>query len=170
MSEETKPPGPSGEAAPAAPAVGPHDEVSAASEALPDALVVEPPAAPAEEPPGTPPEGSSVPPRPGEGRSRSSRGPRPTLTEEREALYRDAGGFRLRLEPPDLARLRELPGSKGRTDRELGEEFLEKQANRFAASLAEDVAPPAEVRVVVDPYSRQAFLAIDRTIRSILSF
>jgi hypothetical protein len=76
----------------------------------------------------------------------------------------------MRLEPADLARLRELPGSKGRTDRELGEEFFEKQASRFAESLAEDVTPPAEVRVVVDPYSRQAFLAIERTIRSILSF
>jgi len=90
--------------------------------------------------------------------------------ESREPLYREAGGFRLRLEPADLARLRELPGSKGKSDRELGEEFFEKLAPRFARSLAEDVTPPAEVRVVVDPYSRQAFLAIERTIRSILSF
>ncbi len=96
--------------------------------------------------------------------------PRPALSESQEPLYRQAGGFRLRLEPADLARLRELPGAKGRTDQELGEEFFEKQAERFVRSLAEDVAPPAEVRVVVDPYSRQAFLAIERTIRSILSF
>ncbi len=95
---------------------------------------------------------------------------RPALSVEREPLFRDAGGFRLRLEPPDLARLRELPGSRGRADRELGEEFFEKQAERFVQALLEDVTPPAEVRVVVDPYSRQAFLAIDRTIRSILSF
>jgi len=97
-------------------------------------------------------------------------GPRPILSEEREPLFREEGGFRLRLEPPDLARLRELPGAKGKSDRELGEEFFEKQAERLAQSLAEDVTPPAEVRVVVDPYSRQAFLAIERTIRSILSF
>jgi hypothetical protein len=95
---------------------------------------------------------------------------RPALSESQEPLYRQAGGFRLRLEPADLARLRELPGAKGRTDQELGEEFFEKQAERFVQSLAEDVAPPAEVRVVVDPYSRQAFLAIERTIRSIVSF
>ena len=101
--------------------------------------------------------------------SPAPKSPRPSLAESAESLYRDAGGFRLRLDPPDLARLRELPGSKGRTDRELGEEFLEKQAARFAQSL-DDVAPPAEVRVVVDPYSRQAFLAVGRTIRSILSF
>jgi hypothetical protein len=101
---------------------------------------------------------------------RPSRGARAALTESREPLYREAGGFRLRLEPADLARLRELPGSKGRTDRELGEEFFEKQATRFVQSLSEDVTPPAEVRVVVDPYSRQAFLAIERTIRSIVSF
>ncbi len=94
----------------------------------------------------------------------------PALVENPEPLYREAGGFRMRLEPADLVRLRELPGSKGKTDRELGEEFFEKLSSRFAASLAEDVEPPAEVRVVVDPYSRQAFLAIERTIRSILSF
>ena len=97
-------------------------------------------------------------------------GARAPSIESREPLYREAGGFRLRLEPPDLARLRELPGSKGKSDRELGEEFFEKLAPRFARSLAEDVTPPAEVRVVVDPYSRQAFLAIERVIRSILSF
>ena len=95
---------------------------------------------------------------------------RPALSESQEPLYREAGGFRLRLEPADLVRLRELPGAKGRTDKELGEEFFEKQAERFVQSLAEDVIPPAEVRVVVDPYSRQAFLAVERTIRSILSF
>ena len=100
----------------------------------------------------------------------ASKGARPALAESQEPLYREAGGFRMRLEPADLVRLRELPGSKGRTDRELGEEFFEKLSSRFAESLAEDVAPPAEVRVVVDPYSRQAFLAIERTIRSILSF
>jgi hypothetical protein len=97
-------------------------------------------------------------------------GVRASSIESREPLYREAGGFRLRLEPADLARLRELPGSKGKSDRELGEDFFEKLAPRFAKSLAEDVTPPAEVRVVVDPYSRQAFLAIERTIRSILSF
>jgi hypothetical protein len=108
---------------------------------------------------------SAAPPSPRPGKTL-----RPELSESREPLYWLAGGFRLRLEPADLARLRELPGSKGRSDRELGEEFFEKQAGRFAQSLAEDVTPPAEVRVVVDPYSRQAFLAIERTIRSILSF
>lgn len=76
----------------------------------------------------------------------------------------------MRLEPADLARLRELPGSKGKTDRELGETFFDGQSERFVTSLAEDVPSPAEVRVVVDPYSRQAFLAVERKIRSILSF
>jgi len=49
---------------------------------------------------------------------------RPALSESQEPLYREAGGFRLRLEPADLVRLRELPGAKGRTDKELGEEFF----------------------------------------------
>jgi hypothetical protein len=139
----------------------------------------ETPAAPAPEPDsGAAPAEDPGPPEPAEGDPRTaaaaepSAAPsaRPALSEGQEPVYREVGGFRLRLEPADLARLRELPGSRGRGDRELGEEFLEKQADRFAQSLAEDVAPPAEVRVVVDPYSRQAFLAVERTIRSILSF
>ena len=103
-------------------------------------------------------------------RRRTPRGPRPETLETKEPLLRESAGYRLRLEPPDLARLRELPGSKGKTDRELGEAFLDGQAERLVASLAGDVAPPAEVRVVVDPYSRQAFLAVGRTIRGIVSF
>jgi hypothetical protein len=103
-------------------------------------------------------------------RRRTPRGPRPETLESREPLVRESGGYQLRLEPKDLARLRELPGSKGKSDRELGESFLDGQASRLTASLAGDVEPPAEVRVVVDPYSRQAFLAVGRTIRSIVSF
>jgi hypothetical protein len=140
------------------PADRPPEETTAPAEPPVEAQPPSEPAAEAASPPAAP------------ARPRAVKGPRPTLLESREPLYREAGGFRMRLEPADLARLRELPGSKGRTDRELGEEFFEKQASRFAESLAEDVTPPAEVRVVVDPYSRQAFLAIERTIRSILSF
>jgi len=103
-------------------------------------------------------------------RPRAPRGPRPDLAAATEPVYRERGGYRMRLEPPDLARLRELPGSKGRTDRELGETFFDGQSERFATSLAEDVPSPADVRVVVDPYSRQAFLAVEKKIRSILSF
>jgi hypothetical protein len=103
-------------------------------------------------------------------RPRAPRGPRPDLLASAEPLYRDRGGYRMRLEPADLARLRELPGSKGKTDRELGETFFDGQSERFVTSLAEDVPAPAEVRVVVDPYSRQAFLAVEQKIRSILSF
>ncbi len=142
-----------------------------------EALSAAPP--PTEEPPQEPPGGptppameaslDSMPAARAQAPSAPAR-PRPPLSESPEPLYRQVGGFRLRLEPADLARLRELPGTKGRTDQELGEEFFEKQAERFVQSLAEDVAPPADVRVVVDPYSRQAFLAIERKIRSILSF
>jgi len=92
------------------------------------------------------------------------------LVLSREALYREKRGYRMRLEPADLARLRELPGSKGKSDEELGESFFDAQADRFTEALSEDVPAPAEIRVVVDPYSRQAFLALDRTIRAILSF
>ena len=185
MSDDTKPPEPAfldpfedepEEAAAALPeaklAAGmPEPERPAPEETAPppDLPVEAPPPVAETEPPSEP---DAPPPSPAAAapRAKVARGPRPDLIESREPLYREAGGFRLRLEPADLARLRELPGSKGRTDRELGEEFFEQQAKRFAESLAEDVTPPAEVRVVVDPYSRQAFLAIERTIRSILSF
>lgn len=120
-----------------------------------------PPSAPAERP---------TPARPGETRPRAGRPPKPDLVELREPVYREVSGYRLRLDPPDLARLRELPGSKGKTDRELGEEFLDGQAARLTAALAGDVDAPAEIRIVVDPYSRQAFLALENKIRGILSF
>jgi hypothetical protein len=99
-----------------------------------------------------------------------SRGPRPDMLEPREPLYREAGGYRLRLDPPDLARLRELPGSKEKTDRELGEQFFDAHSERLTGAVADDVPAPAELRVVVDPFSRQAFLALGRTIRGIVSF
>jgi hypothetical protein len=95
---------------------------------------------------------------------------RPDLADRREPLYRECRGYRLRLDPPDLARLRELPGSRGRSDTEIGEAFFDGQADRLAASIAEDVPSPNELRVVVDPYSRQAFLALENRIRGILSF
>jgi len=95
---------------------------------------------------------------------------RPALLDRREPLYRACRGYRLRLEPPDLARLRELPGSKGKTDEELGETFFDGQAERIADSVAGDVPAGAELRVVVDPYSRQAFVALENSIRGILSF
>jgi len=96
--------------------------------------------------------------------------PRRELVLARDPLFREKRGYRMRLEPADLARLRELPGSKGKSDEELGEAFFDAQADRFTEALSEDVPAPADIRVVVDPYSRQAFLALERTIRAILSF
>ncbi len=92
------------------------------------------------------------------------------LLDRQEPLFRDFGGYRLRLEPADLARLRELPGSRGKSDDEIGETFFDGQAERIAASVAGDVPSGAELRVVVDPYSRQAFVALENQIRGILSF
>ena len=95
---------------------------------------------------------------------------RPDLVDRREPLYRECRGYRLRLDPPDLARLRELPGTRGKSDTEIGEAFFDGQADRLAASIVDDVPSPSELRVVVDPYSRQAFLALENRIRGILSF
>jgi hypothetical protein len=137
------------------------------------------PEGPAEAPPAAQPPAPAEPPRPeilpaqrargGEPRPRRERGPRPELAAPRDPVFREAGGYRLRLEPPDLARLRELPGARGKTDEELGTEFLEAQEARLLSAVA-DVASPAELRVLVDPYSRQAFLALERRIKGIVSF
>ena len=127
-------------------------------------------AAPSPQPPQALPPAAPAPPRAPEQRADRTRGPRPGMIESREPLYRESGGYTLRLDPPDLARLRELPGSKGKTDRELGELFLDGHAERLTGAVADDVPIPAELRVVVDPYSRQAFLAVGKTIRGIVSF
>ena len=142
------------------------DEEKPATEA---GMTAEPPAAPPE-PPETKPPAAPAPPRPPEIRAERTRGPRPEMLESREPLYRESGGYTLRLDPPDLARLRELPGSKGKTDRELGELFFDGQVARLTGAVSGDVPVPAELRVVVDPYSRQAFLAVGKTIRGIVSF
>jgi len=122
-------------------------------------------------PPAVPmPETAASPARDPAPRVERSRSPRPNMLERREPLFRDTGGYRLRLDPPDLARLRELPGSKEKTDRELGEQFFDAHSERLTGAVADDVPPPAELRVVVDPFSRQAFLALGKTIRGIVSF
>jgi hypothetical protein len=122
------------------------------------------------EAPETKPPAAAAPARPPELRVERMHGQRPEMLEPREPLYRESAGYTLRLDPPDLARLRELPGSKGKTDRELGELFLDGHAARLTGAVSEDVPVPAELRVVVDPYSRQAFLAVGKTIRGIVSF
>ena len=109
-------------------------------------------------PPGKLPEPAAAPgPAPAETVTGSlpvppSSSPRPELIDRREPLYR------------------ELPDARGKSDEELGEAFFDGQADRLAASVADDVTAPAELRVVVDPYSRQAFVALDKSIRGILSF
>ena len=95
---------------------------------------------------------------------------RPTLFVERSPVVREQAGYSFQLEPPDLANLRELPNARGKTDEELGREFLETHCDRLVAAIAEDLPTPASVRVLVDPYSRQAFLAFGNRVRGIVSF
>ena len=95
---------------------------------------------------------------------------RPDLTVERNPVSREQAGYAFRLEPTDLANLRELPGARGKSDEELGAEFLEAHGDRLVAALAGDLPAPASVRVLVDPYSRQAFLAYEDRVRGIVSF
>jgi hypothetical protein len=95
---------------------------------------------------------------------------RPNLSGEKISVSRDHGGYAFRLEPSDLANLRELPGARGKTDEELGAEFLASQCDRLVAALAGDLPAPAAIRVLVDPYSRQVFLAHQDRVRGIVSF
>jgi hypothetical protein len=145
--------------------LNPAPEIEAASDIAPPAEA--PPAprpiAPAPQPPAATPAVPATPSGAGPVAARD-------LLDRREPLYRECRGYRLRLDPPDLARLRELPGSRGKSDDEIGEAFFDGQADRLAESIAGDVPTPSEIRVVVDPYSRQAFLALENRIRGILSF
>jgi len=95
---------------------------------------------------------------------------RPTLSVERAPVFREQAGYSFQLEPPDLANLRELPNARGKSDEELGKEFLEAYGDRLVAAIADDLPAPASVRVLVDPYSRQAFLALGTRVRGIVSF
>jgi hypothetical protein len=83
---------------------------------------------------------------------------------------RECAGYHFRIFPQDIAKLRELAGSRGKADEMLVKEFFDAQAARWAESLSENLPAPADVRIVVDPYSRQAFMAAGNTIYSILSF
>ena len=83
---------------------------------------------------------------------------------------RECGGYHFRIHPPDVAKLRELAGARGKADEVLVAEFFDAQAPRWAESLAENLPAPADVRIVVDPYSRQAFMASGNVVYSILSF
>ena len=119
-----------------------------------------------------PPQQASEPrPVRSEAASPSGRRPsRPNLSVERVPVSRDQAGYAFRLEPADLANLRELPGSRGKSDEELGVEFLATHCDRLVAALAGDLPTPAAIRVLVDPYSRQAFLAFEDRVRGIVSF
>jgi hypothetical protein len=177
--EDEKPDGPADSAVVAAntPAEPPVPAV-AETEPLPPAVPMPQTDPPAGAMPETGPPAVATPGRPAAAstardpapRVERSRSPRPNMLELREPLFRETGGYRLRLDPADLARLRELPGSKEKTDRELGELFFDAHSERLTGAVADDVPAPAELRVVVDPFSRQAFLALGRTIRGIVSF
>ncbi|HEY6065471.1 MAG TPA: hypothetical protein VIY96_04910 [Thermoanaerobaculia bacterium] len=133
-----------------------------ADDAAPEPLV------PAEEPAAPEPSASGV--RSEAASPAGRRSSRPNLSIERIAVSRDHGGYVFRIEPPDLAKLRELPGARGKTDEELGAEFLAAQADRLVAAIAGDLPTPASIRVLIDPYSRQVFLAHEDRVRGILSF
>ena len=162
---------PAGEAAPEPPTdTAPAAEPPSAGTAIEPSPAAAAPEASLPLPPAAPPAAAAPPRDRPAPRQDRPRGPRPVILEMREPLYRETGGYTLRLDPPDLARLRELPGSKEKTDRELGELFFDAHSARLTGAVSDDVPAPAELRVVVDPFSRQAFLAVGRTIRGIVSF
>ena len=174
--EDEKPDGPADGAE--LPADAPATPAAPITETLPPAAPMPETVLPASVTPATEPPAFATPERPAAAspaadrapRVDRPRSPRPNMVELREPLFRETGGYRLRLDPADLARLRELPGSKEKTDRELGEMFFDAHSERLTGAVADDVPAPAELRVVVDPFSRQAFLALGKTIRGIVSF
>jgi len=180
VAEETPPPpGPAPEDPVETPGTAPEPSpASARPDPPPEAALASAPSAPTDESDESDePEPEDEPPPPAEAKTGETTLParpagrgRPDLADRREPLYRECRGYRLRLDPPDLARLRELAGSRGRSDTEIGEAFFDGQGDRLAASIEDDVPSGNELRVVVDPYSRQAFLALDNRIRGILSF
>ena len=121
-------------------------------------------------PPALAPESPPAPARSEAAAPGGRRPARPNLTVERSAVTRDHAGYTFRLEPTDLANLRELPGARGRTDEELGAEFLLAHGDRLAAAIADDLPAASRIRVLIDPYSRQAFLAVEDRVRGIVSF
>jgi len=79
------------------------------------------------------------------------------------------GHFVLTLDEAHCNRLRELPDWSGRDPEFVAEDFLSKKTARWARDVE---GPPegAELRVLVDQYSRQAFLIHGLTIVHIDSF
>jgi hypothetical protein len=121
-------------------------------------------------PPGPAREGAPAPTRSEAAAPAGRRPARPDLSVERSAVWREHAGYTFRFEPSDLANLRELPGARGRTDEELGAEFLLANGERLVAAISDDLPVASSVRVLVDPYSRQAFLAVEDRVRGIVSF
>jgi hypothetical protein len=94
----------------------------------------------------------------------------PELRDPVEPAFRSLSGYTFLLNGANVAKLRELPGARGRPDDQLAAEFFDGQAPRWVEQLSGDLQAPAEIRVVIDPYSRQCFLALRETIVTILSF
>jgi len=82
---------------------------------------------------------------------------------------RAAGDWTLTLEEGMCQRLRELPEWSNRDPDDVAEGFLEERAKRWLGELG-GVATGTELRVVVDQYSRQAFVIDGATIVHIESF
>ncbi len=80
-----------------------------------------------------------------------------------------AGSWVLTLEPQQCARLRELPDWSERDEDFVAESFLSGKADKWSRSLA-GVTPGSELRVIVDQFSRQAFLIDGSTVVHIDSF
>jgi hypothetical protein len=95
---------------------------------------------------------------------------RPELRDPVAPAFRSHSGYTFLMNGANVAKLRELPGARGRTDDELAAEFFDGQAPRWVDQLSGDLPAPAELHVVIDPYSRQSFLARHGKIITILSF
>lgn len=80
-----------------------------------------------------------------------------------------AGSWVLTLDETQCARLRELPNWSGRDEDFVAEDFLGGKASRWAAALS-GIPAGTELRVLVDQFSRQAFLIDGQLVVHIDSF
>lgn len=80
-----------------------------------------------------------------------------------------SGEVVLTLDEQHCSRLRDLPEWSGRDPDFVAESFLASRASRWQRTLS-DLPPGAEVRVLVDQWSRQAFAAHGLVVVHIDSF
>ena len=67
-------------------------------------------------------------------------------------------GYTFLLDRPNVEKLKSLSDFEGREEPAVAEEFLRFRVERWAETLADAGAPPAEFSVEIDPHQRKTHL------------